>query len=94
MKCLGNTLCFFLPAISQCFAENVFLWGGHPARPLAVATHVASPTRRCICLHWDALVELYLSQNLRKFPFEMPFVGANGRSPLQYVVSMRKSCVC
>ncbi len=27
-------------------------------------------------------------QDLRKFPFEPPFVGANGRSPLLYVVSM------
>ncbi len=29
-------------------------------------------------------------QDLRKFPFERPFVGVNGRSPLLYVLSMRK----
>ena len=38
----------FDPGASH-FCRNNLLWGGHPARPLALTGFPACPTRKCIC---------------------------------------------
>ena len=38
-------------------------------------------------------LSVYLYQDLRKFTFEPPSVGAYSYTPILYVVSVRKSCV-
>ncbi len=40
--------CRGAPAASH-FCRDNLLWGGHPARPLALTGFPACPTRKCIC---------------------------------------------
>jgi hypothetical protein len=41
--CIVETLLFSRAGEHPTFAEIVFLWGGHPARPVAVAGETPAP---------------------------------------------------